>query len=339
MEDELDAISRGETGHVDYLKRFYFGNAHPGLKLQLTSKASEIDAREVCQVRIGKPEGKENAAAEIYVRVGRYGPFLEQGNRRASLPQKMPPDELTVEAALELLDKAARAEEPLGICPDTHKPVFLRVGRFGPYVQRGTPENDQKPQSASLLRGMQPQEVDLQMALRLLSLPRRLGEHPQSSQAVTAHNGRFGPYVKCGAETRSLPEDISPLDATLEQALELLAQSKTQRKTAKQRDPIKVFDASPVTGQPVRLFEGRYGPYVPDGRTNASLPRGSSLEEITFQHALGLLKARAAKGPAKRTTRKKATRKGRARKKTTATKVVKKKRGTKKQAKKKAAST
>ncbi|MHC4177619.1 MAG: type I DNA topoisomerase, partial [Planctomycetota bacterium] len=127
MEDELDSISRGETGHVAYLKSFYFGNARPGLKEQLENKVSEIDARQVCQVLIGKPKGRGKAAGEIYVRVGRYGPFLEQGDRRASLPEKMPPDELSVQKALELLDKAAQAEEPLGICPDTHKPVFLKV--------------------------------------------------------------------------------------------------------------------------------------------------------------------------------------------------------------------
>ena len=165
MEDELDAISRGEMGHVEYLKRFYFGDGHPGLKEQLENKAGEIDARQVCQVLIGKPQGRGARAAEIYIRVGRYGPFLEQGDRRASLPERMPPDELTVEAALELLEKAARADEPLGICPDTHKPVFLRIGRFGPYVQRGTPEDDEKPQNASLLRGMQPEELDMRVAL------------------------------------------------------------------------------------------------------------------------------------------------------------------------------
>ena len=337
MEDELDAISRGEMGHVEYLKRFYFGDGRPGLKGQLENKAGEIDARQVCQVLIGKPQGRGAKAAEIYIRVGRYGPFLEQGNRRASLPERMPPDELTVEAALELLEKAARADEPLGICPDTHKPVFLKVGRFGPYVQRGTPEDDEKPQNASLMRGMQPEEIDLRTALRLLSLPRRLGDHPDSGQAVTAHNGRFGPYVKCGDETRSLPDGISPLDVNLPQALELLAQAKTQRTVARQREPIKVFDPSPVTKEPVRLLDGRYGPYVTDGQTNASLPRGSSLEEVTFEYALDLLKARAEKGPARRTTRKKAAKKKTAKKKTTKTKAAAKKPVKKKPAKKKAA--
>jgi DNA topoisomerase-1 len=310
-------------GHVDYLKTFYFGNARPGLKEQLKNKAGEIDARQVCQVLIGKPAGSGDAAAEIHVRVGRYGPFLEQGSRRASLPEKMPPDELTVEAALSLLEKAAQSEEPLGICPETHKLVFLRVGRFGPYVQRGTPEDETKPQNASLLRGMSPEQVDLQTALRLLSLPRRLGEHPQNGQEVTAHNGRFGPYVKCGDETRSLPDDLSPLDVTIQQALDLLAQAKSQRKAARQREPIKVFDPSPVTNQPVRLLAGRYGPYVTDGQTNASLPRGTSPEEITFQQALDLLRIRAEEGPARRTAHRRPTKTRSTAKKTAAKKVIK----------------
>ena len=135
------------------------------------------------------------------------------------LPDKLPPDELTLEKALEMLDKAQQGEEPLGICPDTHKPVFVKIGRFGPYVQRGTTSDEEKPQNASLLRGMDPEHVDLATALQLLSLPRTLGEHPQSGEPVVAHNGRYGPYVKCGEETRSLPEGGSPLDITLEQAL------------------------------------------------------------------------------------------------------------------------
>ena len=138
MEDELDAISRGEMNHLDYLRTFYFGNEHPGLKQLLKDKVDEIDARDVCRILVGKPAGEGEQAEEIFVRVGRYGPFLEQGERRASLPDKLPPDEVTLATALEMLDKAAQGEEPLGICPDTHKPVFVKVGRFGPYVQRGT---------------------------------------------------------------------------------------------------------------------------------------------------------------------------------------------------------
>ncbi len=304
MEDELDSISRGEINHLDYLKSFYLGNAHPGLKRQLEDKAAQIDAREVCRIFIGKPPGQGEKAAEIYVRVGRYGPFLEQGDRRASLPEKLPPDELTVEAALEMLEKSAQTEEPLGICPVTHKPVFVKVGRFGPYVQRGTAQDDEKPQNVSLLKGMNPEHMDLETALKLLALPRILGNHPQSGFPVEAHNGRYGPYVRCGEETRSLGDDFSPLDITFEQALGLLAQPKGRRGAAKtSKEPFKVFDASPVTSQPVRVMVGRYGPYVTDGVTNASLPKDAPPEEITFEYALNLLQARVEAGPSKRVFR------------------------------------
>ncbi len=329
MEDELDAISRGEMEHVDYLKTFYYGNDHPGLKQQLENKVDEIDAREVCRVLIGKPDGEGEESGEVFVRVGRYGPFLEQGERRASLPENMPPDELTLDVALEMLDKSTQAEEPLGICPDTHKPVFLRIGRFGPYVQRGTPEDDEKPQNASLLKGMEPDEIDLATALKLLTLPRDLGNNP-SGEPVVAHNGRFGPYVKCGSETRSLPAGVSPLEVSIEEALALLAEPKRGRKAAKTKEPIKVFDASPVTEEPIQLLDGRYGPYVTDGKTNASIPRGLPADEVTFERALDLLAARAARGPKKKATKKKAAKKKAPKKKAA------KKKAPKKAAKKKA---
>jgi DNA topoisomerase-1 len=304
MEDDLDAISRGEQEYVEYLKSFYFGNGRPGLKPQLEHKGDEIDARSISRIEIGTPEGGE----PVYVRVGRYSPFVEQGERTASLPDETPPDEVTLESALKLLDQAAQGDEPLGTCPDTGKPVYLKVGRFGPYVQRGTPEDEEKPQNASLLKGMNPSDIDLATALKLLTLPRNLGVNPQNNEAITAFNGRFGPYVKCGEETRSLPADISPIDVTLEQALHLLSQPKQHgrgRTTAK-REPLKVFDESPVTKQKIQLLDGRYGPYVTDGETNASLPKGTPPEELKFEEALDLLAARAAAGPPKKKAKKKA---------------------------------
>ncbi len=296
MEDELDAISRGELNHVDYLREFYLGNDRPGLRDQVAAKIGEIDARDVSRIVIGRPEGQE----EIVVRVGRFGPYLEQGSRRASIPDATPPDEITVAAALEMLDRAQAAEQPLGYCPQTGKPVFVKSGRFGPYVQRGGGEgDDEKPQSASLLRGMKPDEITLEVALSLLSLPREVGTHPESGETIVAANGRFGPYIKCGAETRSLPEHISPLDVTVEQAVALLAQPKGGRGRRSSREPLKTLGASPVTGQPVRVMAGRYGPYVTDGETNASLPREANPDEMDLDQALELLKTRAEKGPSR----------------------------------------
>jgi DNA topoisomerase I len=303
MEDDLDAISRGEREYVEYLNSFYFGNGTPGLKPQLEHKSDEIDARSISRIEIGTPEGGE----PVYVRVGRYSPFVEQGDRTASLPEETPPDEVTLEAALKLLDQAAQGDEPLGMCPDTGKPVYLKTGRFGPYVQRGTMEDEEKPQNASLLKGMIPSDVDLATALKLLTLPRNLGNNPQNNEAVMAYNGRFGPYVKSGEETRSLPAEISPLDVTLEHALHLLSQPKQQGRgrAAAKREPLKVFEESPVTSQKIQLLDGRYGPYVTDGETNASLPKGTPPEELTFQEALDLLAARAAAGPPKKKAKKK----------------------------------
>jgi DNA topoisomerase-1 len=294
MEDDLDAISRGEQAHVDYLHAFYFGDGSPGLKRQLEHKVDEIDARGISRIHIGTPEGDK----PVYVRVGKYSPFLEQGDRTASLPEDTPPDEVTLESALAMLEQAQKGDEPLGTCPETGKPVFIKVGRFGPYVQRGTADQDEKPQNASLLRGMSPESVDLETAVKLLSLPRRLGDHPELGQPVFAFNGRYGPYIKCGEDTRSLPADVSPLDVDLPQAVEILKQPKTRgRGTSAKREPIKVFDPSPVTGKPIQLLEGRYGPYVTDGETNASLPKSTNPDELAFDEALGLLAERKAKGP------------------------------------------
>ena len=296
MEDELDAISRGELGHVEYLRRFYFGNGDPGLKELLESKVDEVDARAVCTIEIGTPAGDKEPVA---VRVGRYGPYLQQGEeRRASLPEDLPPDELTLELAAELLRQGALAEEPLGTHPDTGQPVYLKTGRYGPYVQLGEGDGDGKPKRASLLSGMEPASIDLATALRLLSLPRELGRDPGTGEPVEAHVGRYGQYVKRGKDTRSLPPDLSSLDVTIEQALALLAQPKRRAGSAR-AEPIRTFDPSPVTGAPIELREGRYGPYVADGQTNASIPKGVGLDDVTFDMAVSLLAERAARGPAK----------------------------------------
>jgi len=317
MEDFLDSISRQEVEHIQYLNAFYFGNGKPGLKQDLKSKEAEIDPRRMSRFLIGTPTAGEHRD-EVVLRVGKYGPFLEQGERRASLPDGMCPDELTLTRALELLDESEHGDEPLGVCPATQRPVYLKQGRFGPYVQLGTTDDEEKPKNASLLSGMQVEDVTVEVALKLLSLPRPLGEHPEMKETVEAFNGRYGPYVKCGSETRSLPDEWSPLDVTLEQAIQLLAQPKPRgRGRGAPKEPIKTFDKSPVTNEPVKLLEGRYGPYVTDGTTNASIPRGASPEDVTFANALQLLAERAASAPAKKKK-----------------KVVKKKTGNKKVTKK-----
>lgn len=331
MEDDLDEISRGERDSLDYLKGFYYGdgkgNGKPGLKQQLENKVDEIDARAISRILLGKADDGE----EIFVRVGRYSPFVEKGEKTASLPDEFPPDEVKIEYALDLLAQAAKAEEPLGTCPETGKPVYLKIGRFGPYIMLGTPEDEEKPKNASLLKGMSPDEMTLEVALKLLSLPRELGVHPKLEDVMIAQNGRYGPYVKCGSETRSLPADVSPLEVTPEQAIELLNQPKAQgRGRAAAKPPLKVYEEkSPITEGAVQIMDGRYGPYVSDGETNASLPKGGSPEELTFADALELLAARAAAAPkkkkkaAKKKTTKKATKKKTTKKKAT-TKGVKK---------------
>ena len=241
----------------------------------------------------------------------------------------MPPDELTMETALAMLNTSKQSEEPLGHDP-AGKPVYLKVGRFGPYVQLGSADDEEKPLSRSLPKGVNPDDVTLDLALKILSLPRTLGNHPQTGQPIMAFDGKFGPYVRCGdeqsKETRSLPAGVSPLDVTLEQALELLAQPKMRGRGrgAAKREPLKVFEASPVTNNPVQLLSGRYGPYVTDGVTNASLPRGMAPEELTLEFALNLLQARAEQGPSERQLKRAATKKAAAERKAAPKKAAKK---------------
>ncbi len=338
MEDYLDAISRNEHGFIEYLKNFYFA-PEKGLKPLLESKVKEIDPRETSRFRLTDPQTAVDD--EVAVRVGRYGPFVEHGERKASLPNEMAPDEITLEKALELLAGAAKSEEPLGHDPDTGKPIYIKNGRFGPYIQLGDNDDEEK-RNASILKTINPAEVTLDVALKLLSLPRNLGKHPELEEDVIARDGRFGPYIQCGKETRSLA-GVSPLDVTFEQALALLAQPKTNARgrAAAKREPIKTFENSPVTGQPIQLLDGRYGPYVSDGETNASLPKESDPAELTFTQAVDLLAARAAQGGGKKKTARRGAKKAaggdKPAKKAPAKKAAAKKAATKKAPKKAAA--
>ncbi|HEV7282178.1 MAG TPA: type I DNA topoisomerase [Pirellulaceae bacterium] len=337
MEEFLDAVSRREAGHEEYLRAFYFGDGKPGLKERLELKLEEIDPRSANQIDVGIPtEG--DFRDPIYLRVGKFGPFLEQGERKASLPAELAPDELTIEKCLELLAQAEKGDEPLGVDPATGKPVFLKQGRFGPYVQLGTLDDAEKPKNASLLKGMAVETLTLDDALSLLSLPRTLGPHPETGQPIEAHNGKFGPYVKAGTDSRSLPADTSPLHVTLEQAIALFAQPKRGRGQAAPAAPLKAFDqVSPVTGTPIQILSGRYGPYVTDGTTHFSVPKDVEPQEVTAEQAVQWLAEKAARAPVKKkASRKKTAKKAASEKSSPAKKAAKKSSG--KKAAKKAAS-
>jgi DNA topoisomerase-1 len=311
MEDFLDSISRREAEASSYLREFYFGDptardpGRVGLKPRL--EGASIKPLEMARFSLGKPETGDNRE-EVCVRVGKYGPSVEQGERRVSVPEELAPDELTLEAALELLASGDRQNEPIGQHPETGQPIYVKVGRFGPYVQLGENDDPEK-KNRSLLKGMAPDALTLDIACKLFSLPRILGNDPASGEPIEANDGRFGPYIRSGTETRSLTAGLSPLDVTLDQAIELLKQPK-QRGRGAPKEPLRVFEASPVTEKPVRLLEGRFGPYVTDGTTNASLPKGVDPGDLTFEAALEMLAERAAKGPTKKVSKRGGVKKG-----------------------------
>ena len=286
MEDDLDEIAAGEEARTEWLRRFYFGaDDDTGLK-ELVAHLGDIDAREINTLPI--------AGSDIVVRVGRYGPYLERDGQRQTLPPDIAPDELTPARAEELLAQG-RQERELGVDPESGNVVVVRAGRYGPYVTEVV-EGDGKARTASLFRSMSPETVSLEDALRLLTLPRTLGE--VDGEAVLAANGRYGPYVKKGSDTRSLESEEQLFTATLEDALALLAAPKPRGRRAA-APPLKELGDDPVTGKPIVLKDGRFGPYVTDGETNASLRAGDSVEQITPERARELLQERRERGPAK----------------------------------------
>jgi DNA topoisomerase-1 len=304
MEDDLDGIASGDREAVPWLTHFYFGNGQVGLHSVVNDRLDEIDAREVNSILIGRDDDDR----EIVVRVGKFGPYLQRGEDRASLADDLAPDELTIERAGELLD-APSGDRRLGDDPDSGLPVLARAGRFGPYVQLGPADpNGEKPKTASLFKSMDLDTVQLDDALRLLSLPRTLGTDPADGEEVTAQNGRYGAYVKKGKETRSLADEEQLFSVTLDDALALLAQPKPRRGRGTPAPPLRELGADPASGAPVVVKEGRYGPYVTDGETNASLPRGETPEAVTLERAGDLLAERRARGPAKKTAERAAKR-------------------------------
>ena len=332
LEDQLDAIANGKLAGLDYLKDFYYGDGRAGLQTLVRSGEAEIDPRTVCSLPIGKTE--QGAAVEV--RIGRYGPFLTDGENSAKLPDMLPPDELTPAKAAELLEAARRGPQPIGSDPQTGLPVYLKNGRFGAYVQLGVGSAEEKPKMASLPASKRPEEVDIDYALKLLALPRTLGAHPEDKKDVTAAVGRFGPYVKWGSDIRSIPKDKGDaLEVTLDQALELLRQPKTWRRASARVETLKEVGKHPVTGKELKVRSGSFGPYVTDGEINASLPRGLKPEELALEDAVGLLQARADRlaeeAEAKRPRKRAAPRKKTARKKpATAKKAAAKKKPAKK---------
>jgi len=306
MEDDLDRIAAGDEQRVDWLHRFYFGqNDGKGLH-ELVSDLGAIDAKEINSIRLDGDSG-------IVIRVGRYGPYLERGEQRANIPEDLVPDELTVEKAQELLDQPS-GDRDLGTHPDTGREIVARTGRYGPYVTEVLEDGSKdKPHTASLFKSMSLDTITLDDALQLLALPRVLGVGPDGEE-VTVRNGRYGPYVQHGKETRSLESEEQLLTISLEDAQALLAQPRQRRGRGQAKPPLKELGPDPVTGKAMIVKEGRFGPYVTDGETNASLRQGDDPESLTVERAQELLADRRARGPAKKPARKPAAKKPAARK-------------------------
>jgi DNA topoisomerase-1 len=332
MEDTLDEVAAGRANGNEELAKFYFGTGDvDGLK-KLVSELGEIDARELATFPI--TDG-------IDLRVGRYGPYIEttptEGGEsvRANVPEDLPPDELTAEKAKELLANPAGEETHLGTDPETGLPIVAKNGRFGPYVTEVLPEDapkGAKPRTGSLFKSMTLDTITLQDALKLLTLPRVVGVDPESGDEITAQNGRYGPYLKKGTDSRSIDSEEKLLTITLEEALKIYAEPKRRGRAA--ADPGREIGTDPASGQTVTVKSGRFGPYVTDGEFNATLRQGDDQATITIERAAELLAERRAKGPAKKAA-KKSTKKAAA-KKSTAKKAAGKtaKKTTKKTAKK-----
>jgi len=365
MEDELDGIADGRIGRTDWLSAFYFGGEvgpqgsvgrSGGLKKLVGDRLEDIDAREVNSL----PLLTDAQGRQVLVRVGRYGPYLERlvpgedgepTAQRANLPEDLAPDEVDAEVAERLFNQSSDAgDTELGVDPDTGHVIVAREGRFGPYVTEILPEpavngsdgadrkvakaakSAAKPRTASLFKTMTLDTIDLQSALKLLSLPRVVGVDPADGQQITAQNGRYGPYLKKGTDSRSLTSEDALFDVTLDEALALYAQPKTRGRSAAAAPPLREVGVDPAGGKPMVIKDGRFGPYVTDGETNASLRKGDDVATLTVERAAELLADRRARGPApKRTTRKAAT--------ATATKTAATKTATTKTATTKRAST
>jgi len=306
MEDVLDEIAAGRKDRNTELGEFYYGSGDVEGLHTLVNELGEIDARELATFPVG---GEDSG---IQLRVGRYGPYLEGPDedgtpfgRRANVPDDLPPDELTVEKAKELLENPAGEEIELGAHPETGLRVVAKNGRFGPYVTEELPEDapkSAKPRTGSLFKSMSLDTITLADAVKLLSLPRVVGTD-EAGEEITAQNGRYGPYLKKGSDSRSLTAEEQLLTITLDEALKIYAQPK-QRGRAAAAAPLKELGNDPVSGQPVVVKAGRFGEYVTDGEYNATLRKEDSVEAISIERAAELLAERRAKGPAKKSAKK-----------------------------------
>jgi DNA topoisomerase-1 len=329
MERDLDEIATGQVQREPWLNRFWFGDetgeqtedlvdvspGSPGLKALIDRAKDGIDPAEINVVMQLEPPGGE----PIVVRPGRYGPYIKQGDNTASIPDGMTPDELTVDRALELL-AAPSGDRVLGTDPDSGLPVIAKAGRFGPYVQLGElPEGTKKvkpedrPKTASLFKTMSLERVTFDEALQLLSLPRVVGVDPADGLEVLAQNGRYGPYLKKGTETRSLETEDQIFEVGLDRALEILAQPK-RRRGQTSAAPLRELGDDAVSGKKMVIKDGRFGPYVTDGETNASLRKGDEIETLTDERASELLQLRREAGPATKRARKAPAKKSAAKK-------------------------
>jgi DNA topoisomerase I len=342
MEDDLDAIARGEQRRVEWLKEFYFGSeGRVGLR-NVVDNLGEIDAREL---------NSRPITDTATLRIGRYGPYLEvidpaQPEAKArivNIPDDLAPDELTPAKAQELVDAPIAGDRVLGTHPETGKLIVVKDGRYGPYVQEVEPEEPAavdeatgevieveapkkgrktaakkdaapKPRTASLFKSQTVDTIDLDTAVQLLSLPREVGVDPESGEVITAQNGRYGPYLKKGTDSRTLDSEQLLLTIDLPAALEVYAQPKYGARRAS--SALAEFEADPVSGKPIRIRDGRFGAYVTDGETNVTIPRGQMPADITYEIAVQMLADKRAKGPAPKraTARKTTTRKAPAKK-------------------------
>jgi DNA topoisomerase-1 len=360
MENDLDEIATGSRARVPFLQAFWFGNDSlsangdgdgaaggngngsgergptTGLTALIEAAMANADPAEVNAISLGK----DAEGVEIVVRNGKYGPYIRREDQTASVPEGLAPDEVTVEKAIELL-AAPKGDEPIGTDPASGLPVYSKSGRFGPYVQLGDAETlpeGQKPKMESLFKTMSPATLTLDDALRLLSLPRTVGTDPETGEQILARNGRYGPFLAKGKDTRSLGSEDELFTVTVEDALRAFAEPKRRGRQA--AAPLRELGPDPVSGKPMVVMSGRYGPYVTDGETNASLREreGDTVEGLSDDRAAELLQMRRDAGPAKRGGRKQAAaKKAPAKKAGSAKKTAAKKAATKKAPAKKAA--